>query len=125
MAWARKQTKFGATSKYPKNGMSGIHISTTISQAHVFLSRFWYLKLYALTSIHDFGALDTFARSKRSPIGYEAFVKNLLSQGHTKEAISYVPRCDGPKRVELYVQCGEWKSAAREAKERGEKVKLE
>jgi len=32
--------------------------------------RFWYIKLYALTSIRDFEALDAFAKSKRSPIGY-------------------------------------------------------
>ena len=83
------------------------------------------MKLYALTSIHDFAGLDVFSRSKRSPIGYEAFVKYLLSKGHTREAIAYITRCDGPKRVELYVQCGEWRSAAREAKDRGEKAKLE
>ncbi|PAV15385.1 vacuolar assembling sorting VPS16 [Pyrrhoderma noxium] len=87
--------------------------------------RFWYLKLHALTSIRDFPALDTFARSKRSPIGYEVFVKHLLSKGHAKEAVGYVGRCDGPRRVDLYVECGEWKLAAGECRERGERGRLE
>ncbi|KAH7906991.1 vacuolar assembling sorting protein VPS16 [Hygrophoropsis aurantiaca] len=87
--------------------------------------RFWYLKLHALTSMRDFEALDTFARSKRSPIGYEAFVRHLLEKGHSKEASAYVLRCDAPKRVDLYVDCGDWRNAGRECKERGDKARLE
>jgi vacuolar protein sorting-associated protein 16 len=75
--------------------------------------------------MHDFESLDTFSRSKRSPIGYEVFVKHLLTKGHTKEAVSYVSRCDGPRRPDLYVECNEWKLAAKECKERNDKNKLE
>jgi len=88
-------------------------------------SRFWYLKLHALTAMRDFDALDTFARSRRSPIGYEAFVRHLIEAGHPKEASSYVIRCDGPKRVELYVLCADWRAAGRECKERGDKKGME
>ncbi|KAG2036792.1 vacuolar assembling sorting protein VPS16 [Suillus americanus] len=87
--------------------------------------RFWYLKLHALTAMRDFGALDTFARSRRSPIGYEAFVRHLVEAGHLKEAASYVIRCDGPKRVGLYVLCEDWRAAGRECKERGDKKGME
>ncbi|KAG1736151.1 Vps16, C-terminal region-domain-containing protein [Suillus paluster] len=87
--------------------------------------RFWYLKLHALTAMRDFDALDAFARSKRSPIGYEAFVRHLVEAGHLKEAASYVMRCDGPKRVELYVLCGDWRAAGRECRERGDKKEME
>ncbi|TBU22517.1 vacuolar protein sorting-associated protein 16 [Dichomitus squalens] len=87
--------------------------------------RFWYVKLQALTSIHDFEGLEAFAKSRRSPIGYEAFVKHLVEKGHQKEALSYVPRCDGPKRADLYVLCNDWRAAAKECKERGDKAKLE
>ncbi|CCL98206.1 uncharacterized protein FIBRA_00200 [Fibroporia radiculosa] len=87
--------------------------------------RFWYIKLQALTSVRDFEGLDTFARSKRSPIGYEAFVRHLADKGHMKEAASYVPRCDAHKRVDLYVVCSEWRMAAKECKDRGDKAKLE
>ncbi|KZT04540.1 vacuolar protein sorting-associated protein 16 [Laetiporus sulphureus 93-53] len=87
--------------------------------------RFWYVKLQALTAIRDFESLEAFARSKRSPIGYEAFVRHLVDKGHSKEALNYVPRCDAHKRVDLYVLCGEWKMAAKECKDRGDKAKLE
>ncbi|KAI0266050.1 vacuolar assembling/sorting protein VPS16 [Gloeopeniophorella convolvens] len=87
--------------------------------------RFWYLKLHALTATRDFEGLDTFARSKRSPIGYEAFVRHLVARGHTKEAVSYVQRCDAPRRVDLYVECGEWVMAGKECKERGDRARLD
>ncbi|KAI0319241.1 vacuolar assembling/sorting protein VPS16 [Amylostereum chailletii] len=87
--------------------------------------RFWYLKLHALTSTRDFEGLETFSRSKRSPIGYEAFVRHLVEKGHPKEAVTYVARCDGPRRVDLYVECGEWRMAGKECKERGDKAKIE
>ncbi|EJC99299.1 vacuolar protein sorting-associated protein 16 [Fomitiporia mediterranea MF3/22] len=87
--------------------------------------RFWYLKLYALTQMRDFESLDAFARSKKSPIGYEPFVQHLLSKGHTREAVGYVAKCDAGRRVDLYVECGEWRMAAKECKERGDKARLE
>jgi hypothetical protein len=87
--------------------------------------RFWYLKLHALTAMRDFEALDAFARSRRSPIGYEAFVRHLVEAGHLKEAASYVVRCDSPKRVGLYVLCEDWRAAGRECKERGDKKGIE
>ncbi|TFY83531.1 hypothetical protein EWM64_g490 [Hericium alpestre] len=81
--------------------------------------RFWYIKLHALTKTRDFEGLDAFARSKRSPIGYEAFVRHLVEKGHPKEASSYVAKCDAHKRVDLYIECGEWRMAGKECKERG------
>ncbi|KAG8700375.1 hypothetical protein FRC09_005986 [Ceratobasidium sp. 395] len=87
--------------------------------------RYWYIKLYAYTETRDWDGLETFAKSKRSPIGYEPFVAHLVSQGYAKQAASYVGRCDGPKRADLYVKCGEWRLAGEECKARGEKAKLE
>jgi len=87
--------------------------------------RFWYIKLHALTSIRDFEGLDAFAKSRRSPIGYEAFVRHLIEKGHLKDAATFVPRCDSNKRVDLYVDCGDWRAAGKECKERGDKAKME
>ncbi|KXN92144.1 hypothetical protein AN958_09236 [Leucoagaricus sp. SymC.cos] len=84
--------------------------------------RFWYLKLQSLTEIRDFDGLDAFSKSKRSPIGYETFVRHLVEKGHSREAIAYVARCDSPKRADLYVECGEWRLAGKECKERGDKA---
>jgi hypothetical protein len=78
-----------------------------------------------LTALRDFDGLDAFARSRRSPIGYEAFVRHLVATRHLREAASYVIRCDAPKRVELYVICEDWRAAGRECKERGDKKGLE
>ena len=91
----------------------------------LFMDRFWYLKLYALTAVRDFEGLDTFAKSKRSPIGYEIFVRHLIEKGHPKEATSYVSKCDSPKRADLYADCGEWNMAGKECKDRGDRAKLE
>jgi hypothetical protein len=87
--------------------------------------RFWYIKLQALTATRDFEGLEAFARSKRSPIGYEPFVRHLVEKGHSKHAVAYVSRCDSHKRVDLYVECGEWRMAGKECKERGDKAKME
>jgi vacuolar protein sorting-associated protein 16 len=89
------------------------------------MNRFWFLKLHALTAMRDFEGLETFSRSKRSPIGYEAFVRHLVEKGHAKEAVSFVQRCDANKRVDLYVECGEWVMAGKECKERGDRARLE
>lgn len=98
---------------------------STLATHAVFRCRFWYIKLHALTVLRDFEGLDAFARSKRSPIGYEAFVRHLVTTGHLKEAASYVMRCDTHKRVDLYVLCEDWRAAGRECKERGDKKAME
>lgn len=87
--------------------------------------RFWYVKLHALTATRDWEGLDAFAKSKRSPIGYEPFVRHLIEKGHPTQAVPYVARCDSPKRADLYVDCGEWRMAGQACKERGDKAKLE
>jgi vacuolar protein sorting-associated protein 16 len=89
------------------------------------LNSFWYVKLEALTAARDFEGLEAFSKSKRSPIGYEPFVRHLVEKGHPKEAITYVARCDGAKRADLYIECGEWMMAGKECKDRGDKTKLE
>lgn len=83
------------------------------------------MKLHALTALRDFASLETFSKSKRSPIGYETFIRHIVEAGHPKEAVSYVPKCDGPKRAEMYALCGEWRMAGNVCKERGDKKALE
>ncbi|KAL0062112.1 Vacuolar protein sorting-associated protein 16 [Marasmius tenuissimus] len=86
---------------------------------------FWYTKLYALTEARDFDGLDAFSKAKKSPIGYEPFVRHLVDKKHIKEAVQYVARCDPPKRADLYVLCDEWRLAGKECKDRGDKGKLQ
>ena len=79
----------------------------------------------ALTALGDFEGLFAFATSKKSPIGYEPFVHYLAENGHAKEALSYVTKCDGSKRADLYMACGELQMAIKECKDRKDKGMLE
>jgi hypothetical protein len=42
------------------------------------LGRWWYVKLKALTANRDWEGLEAFAKSKKSPIGYEPFVVSAI-----------------------------------------------
>jgi hypothetical protein len=68
--------------------------------------------------------LDSFSKSKKSPIGYEPFVHHLANKGFNRQAAVYVSRCDPLKRGELYTLCGEYRAAGKEFKERGDKAGL-
>ncbi|WWC69699.1 uncharacterized protein I206_103642 [Kwoniella pini CBS 10737] len=89
--------------------------------------RFWWIKLKALAERKDWEGLESFAKSKKSPIGYEPFVTHLLSltPPQPTHAASFVARCDPRQRAELYVQCGDWGKAAESAKERNDRGKLD
>lgn len=42
--------------------------------------RWWWLKLKALAAIQSWDALEAFAKSKKSPIGYEPFVVSVSGE---------------------------------------------
>jgi hypothetical protein len=77
-----------------------------------------------LTEIKAWGELDSFSKSKKSPIGYEPFVRHLVTKGYGKQAAVYVAKCDAAKRGDLYALCGDYRAAAKEFKERGDKAAL-
>lgn len=52
-------------------------------------------------------------------------MRHLVEKGHPKVAVGYVQRCDSSRRVDLYVECGEWVMAGKECKERGDRARLE
>ncbi|CAG7849893.1 Vacuolar protein sorting-associated protein 16 homolog [Serendipita indica DSM 11827] len=86
--------------------------------------QFWWLKLRALTEAKAWDELDAFSKSKKSPIGYEPFVRHLVSKGFHQQAAAYVARCDAAKRGELYMLCNEYRAAGKEFKDRGDKAGL-
>lgn len=63
------------------------------------VSRFYFIKLHALTAVKDWPSLEAFAKLRKSPIGYEPFVAHLVEKGHLKEGAKYVPRCEQKNRV--------------------------
>ena len=78
-----------------------------------------------MTAAKDFEGLHAFADLKKSPIGYEPFIHHLVKSGYAKEALTYVVKCDVLVRAEMYMVCGEWKLAAKDYKDRGDKQMLE
>ncbi|GAA5897547.1 hypothetical protein JCM6882_003513 [Rhodosporidiobolus microsporus] len=86
--------------------------------------RYHYILLRSYISLRAFTSLSDFASRKKSPIGYEPFVDELVKAGAHREAVKYVERCEGRNRVELYVRCGEWERAGRECVRRAERGKL-
>ncbi|GAA6027171.1 hypothetical protein JCM8097_002452 [Rhodosporidiobolus ruineniae] len=85
--------------------------------------RFTYLLLRALVHLRDFSTLATLLR-KKSAIGFEPVVDELVKAGAPRQAGQYVDRCEGRNRAELWVRCGEWEAAGRECVRRGERGKL-
>lgn len=87
--------------------------------------RWWWIKLKVLAETKDWDGLDVFAKSRRSPIGYEPFVQHLVHIGERSRATAFVPRCDAKMRVDLYIRCGDWGKAAQECKDRNDKARLQ
>lgn len=59
--------------------------------------RFWSIKASALISTRDLEGLWAFANAKKSPIGYQPFVSQLISAGFLKESLRYVAKCASDK----------------------------
>jgi vacuolar protein sorting-associated protein 16 len=122
---SKKADKLKSDFKVPEKRWESTVTLSFRKDLHPRLPRFWHVKLQALTALGDWEGLEAFSKSKRSPIGYEVFVHHLVEKGHQREAVPYVARCDAQKRVDLYVECGEWRMAGKECKERGDKAKIE
>ncbi|XP_066266739.1 vacuolar protein sorting-associated protein 16 homolog isoform X3 [Branchiostoma lanceolatum] len=74
--------------------------------------RFWWLKIQALAEGSDWAELDRFAKSKKSPIGYEPFIDVCLKHQNRYEANKYVGRIPDPGKVKAYIKIGNLEQAA-------------
>lgn len=83
--------------------------------------RFWWIKVKALAAANNFSELERFAKSKKSPIGYEPFVEECLIKNNRFEAKKYIERCPEEARVPYYCQI----AAFEEAVELAAKLKSE
>eukprot|EP00158_Paraphelidium_tribonemae_P006784 Partr_v1_DN27971_c0_g1_i2_m11137 putative vacuolar protein sorting len=77
--------------------------------------RWWFLKVEAYSDARDFDNLEKLARSKRSPIGYEPFVRACMRHQNLLEAKKYVLKMDSGKRAEMYMRIGAHKESAENA----------
>ncbi|KAL0634996.1 Vacuolar protein sorting-associated protein 16 [Maublancomyces gigas] len=80
--------------------------------------RFWWLKLRALVAKRDWGEIEEWGRTKKSPIGWEPFFNECLSAGNTKAASIFIPKCTNlppADRMDMWVRCGLIVKAGEEA----------
>ncbi|KAJ5677763.1 Vps16 N-terminal [Penicillium maclennaniae] len=79
---------------------------------------YWWLRLRALVAKRDWGELEELGKTKKSPIGWEAFYNEVLGAGNTKLASMFVPKCTHlpvTDRIEMWVKCGMIVKAGEEA----------
>ncbi|KAG0131707.1 vacuolar sorting-associated protein 16 (Vps16) [Tuber indicum] len=80
--------------------------------------RFWWLKLRALVAKRDWGEIEEWGKTKKSPIGWEAFFNECLAAGNTKAASIFIPKCTNlppADRIDMWVRCGNMVKAGEEA----------
>ncbi|CUS14045.1 unnamed protein product [Tuber aestivum] len=86
--------------------------------------RFWWLKLRALVAKRDWGEIEEWGKTKKSPIGWEvltlllAFFNECLAAGNTKAASIFIPKCTNlppADRMDMWVRCGNMVKAGEEA----------
>lgn len=80
--------------------------------------RFWWIKLQAYVARRDWDELLKFAKSKKSPIGYEPFFIQCFQAGSKRQAAQYISLCTNltyQKRIEMCIQVDSIRQAAQEA----------
>jgi len=78
--------------------------------------RYWWTKIHALGAAQDWAELEKFAKSKKSPIGYEPFVETCMKFGKKRqEAEKYIIKVPVEKRVRLYLKIGYMEQAVEAA----------
>ncbi|XP_037091632.1 vacuolar protein sorting-associated protein 16 homolog [Pollicipes pollicipes] len=86
--------------------------------------RFWWTKLLALAEASQWVELEQFAKSKKSPVGYEPFVDACMEHGNLHEAKKYLARVADDKKVKYYAKVGNLEEAARIAHEQRDRQAL-
>ncbi|XP_045485146.1 vacuolar protein sorting-associated protein 16 homolog [Pieris rapae] len=86
--------------------------------------RYWWLRILTLAEKGEWDDLEKFSKTKKSPIGYEAFVDACLSRGQKDEALKYLPRCRDDIKVKYYVKAEFYEEAAQVAFEQKDESAL-
>ncbi|XP_061909972.1 vacuolar protein sorting-associated protein 16 homolog [Entelurus aequoreus] len=80
--------------------------------------RYWWLKLKALAEKEEWDELEKFSKSKKSPIGYLAFVEVCMKRNNKYEAKKYVSRVTPEQKVKGHLAISDLEGAADAAIER-------
>ncbi|KAF2863190.1 vacuolar protein sorting-associated protein 16 [Piedraia hortae CBS 480.64] len=87
---------------------------------------YWFVKLRALVARRDWRELEEMSKLRKSPIGWEPFVHDILGAGSAKTAALFIPKCSPTSaRIEMWVKCGMFHKAGEEALKEKNKDKLE
>ncbi|XP_076813788.1 vacuolar protein sorting-associated protein 16 homolog [Clavelina lepadiformis] len=74
--------------------------------------RWWWLRITALGEQRNFAELESFSRSKKSPIGYIPFVEVCMNNHASEEVPKYISKVTQDKRVSALLKTGNVKYAA-------------
>ncbi|CAD6994611.1 unnamed protein product [Ceratitis capitata] len=74
--------------------------------------RFWWLRIITMSEKYKWDDLEKFAKSKKSPIGYEPFVEVCLKQNNLHEARKYILKCRDDRKAHWYLRAELWDEAA-------------
>uniref|UniRef100_A0A3B5MEV4 Vacuolar protein sorting-associated protein 16 homolog n=1 Tax=Xiphophorus couchianus TaxID=32473 RepID=A0A3B5MEV4_9TELE len=80
--------------------------------------RYWWLKLTSLAEKEQWEELEKFSKSKKSPIGYLAFVEVCMKNNNRHEAKKYVSKVTPEQKVKAHLAVGDLEGAADAAIER-------
>uniref|UniRef100_A0A0K8U911 Vacuolar protein sorting-associated protein 16 homolog n=1 Tax=Bactrocera latifrons TaxID=174628 RepID=A0A0K8U911_BACLA len=74
--------------------------------------RFWWLRILTMSEKYKWDDLEKFAKSKKSPIGYEPFVEVCIMQNNLHEARKYIIKCRDDRKAHWYLRSELWDEAA-------------
>uniref|UniRef100_A0A3Q3FK84 Vacuolar protein sorting-associated protein 16 homolog n=1 Tax=Labrus bergylta TaxID=56723 RepID=A0A3Q3FK84_9LABR len=80
--------------------------------------RYWWLKLKSLAEKEEWEELEKFSKSKKSPIGYLAFVEVCMKSNNKSEAKKYVSKVTPEQKVKAHLAISDLEGAAEAAIER-------
>ncbi|XP_067356480.1 vacuolar protein sorting-associated protein 16 homolog isoform X1 [Channa argus] len=86
--------------------------------------RYWWLKLKSLAEKEEWEELEKFSKSKKSPIGYLAFVDICMKCNNKYEAKKYVSKVTPEQKVKAHLAVSDLEGAAEAAIERRNEAEM-
>ncbi|KAI3365893.1 hypothetical protein L3Q82_000872 [Scortum barcoo] len=86
--------------------------------------RYWWLKLKSLAEKEEWEELEKFSKSKKSPIGYLAFVEVCIKSNNKYEAKKYVSKVIPEQKVKAHLAISDLEGAADAAIERKNEAEM-
>uniref|UniRef100_A0A3P8SG96 Vacuolar protein sorting-associated protein 16 homolog n=1 Tax=Amphiprion percula TaxID=161767 RepID=A0A3P8SG96_AMPPE len=88
------------------------------------LGLYWWLKLKSLAEKEEWEELEKFSKSKKSPIGYLAFVEVCMKCNNKYEAKKYVSKVTPEQKVKAHLAVSDLEGAADAAIERRNEAEM-